>query len=442
MLQVLFEIFMIVLFIAVGGTLALAKTAIGAARRTRLQELSDGGSRSATLALELSKDPEQLRATLQVGINLVWILIGAYATAAIAPQLGVWLDHWPLVSPHGSVAAFIVVVGIVAFACVVIGELVPRRIALAHAETVAMAVSRPVAVLLTVSAPAVRVLHAATDAFMRLFPATKEESPAMTEEEVHIILEQSAEAGVIEPEEQEMAQRALRLGDRIVRSLMTPRPDVVWFELRDTPEKVFATIAEHGRAEYPVCQNSLDEIVGIVSAKDLWRLYYAKHPHPLEQSLRRDVLYAPGTMDVLRLLERFKESGQRLALVIDEFGGFDGLITLTDVVEAILGDLPSNEDDEQPEIIERDDGSYLVDGAVPIEMLNERLALTEALDSVEYDTVGGLVMTHLGRIPSASEAVEFQQLRFEVLDMDGKRVDKVLVTRLPAPTHDGSKPQE
>jgi putative hemolysin len=306
---------------------------------------------------------------------------------------------------------------------------VPKRLALNNPERIAAAVAVPMRALSRLAAPVVALLGASTDLVLRVLRARPSTEAPVTEEEVKILIEQGTRAGVFEAAEQEIVGSVFRLGDRRVSSLMTPRPDIVWLDLDQPPANLRRAIIESEHSRFPVCRGSLDAVVGVALAKDILAHDLAGEPLDLE-ALARPALFVPETMPAFRALETFKQSGAQLALVIDEYGGLEGLVTVIDILEAIVGDIPSPADLADPSALRRADGSWLVDGALPIEDVKELLEIRTLPeeDAGDYHTLGGLMMRQLGRIPSVGDHFEWERSCFEVVDMDGNRVDKVLVT--------------
>jgi len=426
---ILFEVAIIVLLLIVNGAFSMSEMAIVSARKARLKQQADRGDGRALAALRLSESPDDFLATVQVGITLVGILAGAFGGATISEELTPVLQRIPAIAPYADSIAFAVVVLAITYLSLVIGELVPKRLALNHPESIARAVARPMQWLSKLSSPAVRLLSVSTKAVMRLLGARPSAEPQVTEEEIRILIRQGAQSGVLEEAERRMVENIFHLGDLRVRSLMTPRPDIVWLEISDSPETIRRKLKESEMSRYPVCQDNLDNVLGTVRAKDLLAEKLADRPLDLKSALRRP-LFVPEMMPALRALEQFKKSGNHIAIVIDEHGGTQGLVTHHDILEAIAGEIePTTETEDQP-AVRREDGSWLLDGALPVHEFKEILGLRKlpGEDRGEYHTLGGFVMFMLGRIPVVSDQFEHGGMRFEVMDMDGRRVDKVLAS--------------
>jgi putative hemolysin len=311
----------------------------------------------------------------------------------------------------------------------VIGELVPKRLALHHPEAIATVVAIPLRAFSTISSPAVHVLSVSTDALFRLFGRRPAHEPPVTEEEIKTLVQKGTEAGIFEESEQEMVEAVFRLGDRSVRSLMRPRTQIVWLDLNDPIDENRKKIAQSGYSRFPVCTEDLDHVKGVVQAKDLLAGNLTGKPFNLEDSLQQP-LFVPRSVSALRVLESFKQSGKHIALVVDEYGGIEGLLTHHDILEAIAGEIPFTEMHTEPRAVQRPDGSWLLDGMLTVDEFKETFHV-ESLPGEKrdaYQTLGGFIFTQMGRVPSVAEHFEWNDLRFEIVDMDGKRIDKVLVT--------------
>ena len=422
-----FQSAIVVLLILLNGLFAMSETALVSARKAGLRQRADAGDDRARSALELANSPNRFLSTVQIGISLIGVLSGAVGGATLAESLaGALSSAVPGLAPYAWAIAFGVVVASITYLSLILGELVPKRLALNGAETVASRVAGPMRFLSTLASPAVWFLGVSTDAVLRLLRVRPSAEPPVSEREVEILLEEGAQAGVFEDEERDLARRALRLDDRPVRGLMTPRPMVVWLDADDPPEEHRRLIAESRHPYYPVAQGDLDDLLGVASIKDaLAQEIREGRPADLLGSLRRPPLLPEGA-PATEALAAFKRSDLPLVLVVDELGHIEGLVTPTDILEALVGDL---EESRQAPVVRRGDGSWLVDGLMNAEELKERLGLRGLPDEQEgdYQTVGGLVMDQLGRIPVEGDRFGWSGFSFEVLDMDGHRVDKVLV---------------
>ena len=424
-----FEISLILVLILLNGLFAMSETALVSARRIRLRQRAEAGDRGARSALELAGSPNRFLSTVQIGISLIGVLAGAFGGATLAEPLAKTLRTVPALAPYAGPVAFGAVVLAITYLSLILGELVPKRLALNEPEAVASRVAPLMRLLSTVAYPAVRFLGVSTEVVLRLLGARATSEPPVTEQEVEILLEEGARAGVFEDEERDLVERALRLDDRPVRDLMTPRPNIVWLDADDPPEEVTRRVAESRHSYFPVARGDLDDLLGLASVKDAWAREMTGQPANLLGSLRRTPL-VPESAPATAALETFRRSGLPVALVLDERGHIEGLVTLTDVLEALVGEIPDGDEDTEEAIVRREDGSWLVDGLLPADELKERLGLGELPreEEADYQTVGGMVMDTLGRVPAAGDRFEWEGYSFEVVDMDGRRVDKVLVT--------------
>jgi putative hemolysin len=423
------EILIIFLLLVANGVFAMAETAIVSARKARLQQLAEAGNSQARAALELATNPNQFLATVQIGITLVGILAGAFGGATIAEEIATRLNEIPSLAPYGeTIGVGIVVLGITYFS-LIIGELVPKRLALNNAERIASAVAAPMRALSAITAPAVRLLSTSTDIVIRLLGVKPSAEPSITPEEIKILIEQGTESGVFEASEQDMIESVLRLNERRVGAVMTPRTQIVWFDIEDSPEDIRRKIANSQHSRFPVVKGSLDNVLGIVRAEDLLNQSLAGRPLDLTVLLRPP-LFVPESVSALKVLELFKQEGAQIALITDEYSGIEGMVTHNDILEDIAGYIPSAGEPAEPQATRREDGSWLLDGLLHIDELKEIFDIEKLPDEehVHYQTVGGFVMTQVRSIPTVGQCFEWRKLRFEVVDMDGRRVDKVLVT--------------
>ncbi|MBW4616212.1 MAG: hemolysin family protein [Desmonostoc vinosum HA7617-LM4] len=428
MSSITFEILIILVLIIANGIFSMSEMAIVSARKVRLQQLANQGDAKARVALKLAESPNHFLSTIQVGISLIGILTGAFGGATIASRLAVYVRMIPLLAPYSEPISFGIVVLIITYLSLIVGELVPKRLALNNPERIAATVAIPMRALAALASPAVHLLSASTDAVVRLLGITPSTEPQVTEEEIKILIEQGTEAGTFEEAEQDMVERVFRLGDRPVSYFMTPRPDIVWLDLEDSPEENREKMVESAYSRYPVCQEGLDNVLGVIPVTDLLARSFRGEPLDLTVGLRQPV-FVPESTRGLKVLELFKQTITHMALVVDEYGVIQGLVTLNDIMSEIVGDVPSADGEDEPQAVQREDGSWLLDGMLAVEEFF-KLFDAEEWESEErgsYQTLGGFVITHLGRIPAAADHFEWQSMRIEVMDMDGNRVDKVLV---------------
>lgn len=428
MSQNVFEIAIILLLILLNGVFAMSEIAIVSARRLRLQQMVERGSKGAKVALELLGAPNRFLSTVQVGITLVGVFAGAFGGAALAADLAVPLAELPVVGRYANTISLFLVVGVITYLSVVVGELVPKRIALHSAERISALVSRPMRFLSVVATPVVRLLSVSTDAVVRLMGIEGARDDDVTEEEIRILVEQGAQAGIIEEAERDMVESVFRLGDRPLEAMMTPRTEIAWLDTNAPQEENRRIAQESSHSRFPVCDGDLDHVVGIVLAQDLLAGCLAGNPFDL--SVMKEPLFVPETMRALHALERFKESGMSMALLVDEYGGIEGLVTLIDILEAIVGDIPTPEEMAAPPIVQREDGTWLVDGLLTLDEFREEFDVPNFPGEGRYQTIGGFVVFMLGELPQTGDTVEWEAYRFEIVDLDGHRVDKVLVQAL------------
>jgi putative hemolysin len=428
MSSITFEILIILVLIIANGVFSMSEMAIVSARKVRLQQLANQGDAKAKAALKLAESPNHFLSTVQVGISLIGILTGAFGGATIANRLAVYVKLVPLLAPYSEPLSFGIVVLIITYLSLIVGELVPKRLALNNPERIASIVAIPMQALAAIASPVVFLLSASTDLILRLLGITASTEPQVTEEEIKILIEQGTEAGTFEEAEQDMVERVFRLGDRPVSYLMTPRPDIVWLDLDDTAEENRQKMVDSAYSRYPVCQGGLDNVLGVMPVTDLLARSFRGEPLDLTVGLRQPV-FVPESTRGLKVLELFKQTITHMALVVDEYGVIQGLVTLNDIMSEIVGDVPSTDGQDQPQAVQREDGSWLLDGMLPVEEFLELFGMEEwkSEESGSYQTLGGFVITHLGRIPAAADHFEWQSMRIEVMDMDGNRVDKVLV---------------
>ncbi|HLF74696.1 MAG TPA: hemolysin family protein [Anaerolineales bacterium] len=420
------ELLIILSVILVNAIFVLSEMSVASSRKARLQQRVNEGDRRALTALRLIENPNLFLATVQIGITLIGVLVGAVGGARLSQPLSQLLARVPaLVEYANSLALGIVIVGIT-FVSIVLGELVPKRIALHNPEQIAALLAGPMILVSKIFAPFVWLLGRITDFVLRTLGVKPGTEPPVTEEEIQLLIDQGTQAGVFEEAEHDMVEGVFSLGDRRVYSLMTPRTDIVWLDIDDSPEDMRAKIAQNEFSRFPVRQGTLDVILGIVKARDLLVPSLGGEQIKLKDLLR-PAFYIPETMFASRALEIFKEKGTEMLLIIDEFGSLQGLLTITDIVEEIVGQIEI----EEPQATQRQDGSWLLDGMLEVDEFKEIFDLPALPHEEEYETLSGFVMVSLGRVPQAADHFEWQGLRFEIIDMDGHRVDKVLVTTLP-----------
>ncbi len=425
------EILILLLLILTNGFLSMSEMALVAARKVRLKQMVEQGDARAAQALALVESPGRMLSTVQVGISLISILTGVFGGATLADRIAVVLMRWPPIAPYARAISLTFVVLIITYLSLILGELAPKRIALNGAERIARMVAPIMSVLSAIVSPLVSFLSASTDLVLRIIGVKPSTDAVVSDEEVRILIEQGTESGVFEPIEEEIVGQLFRLSDLNVGALLTPRTEVAWLDLQDTPAEIAEKLTNFAHSRFPVVDGSLDNVVGLVLVKDLFALSLMGRELEL-RSVMQQPLFIPDSMPAFEALERLRQTRTHIAMIIDEYGGLEGLVTLADFVAAIIGEVPDVGDLDDPDVVQRADGSYLLDGMTPIDRFQELFDIKELPDENEgyYQTVGGFVMSMLGRVPITGDTFDWNQLRFEVVDMDGRRVDKVLVALL------------
>lgn len=431
----LLEIAIVLVLIALNGIFSMSEFALVSAKKTRLKQREKEGDKRAAVALKLANEPTPFLSTIQIGITLVGIFAGALGGATISKEFAVYLGKFPALSPYSNAISITLVVLLITYLTLIFGELVPKRLALNNAESIASSMAKPMFYLSVIARPLVVILSSSTEAVLRFMKVRKTTEPPVTEEEIKIMFEEGTRAGVFEKAELSMIEGVLEIGDRRVDSLMTHRTDLIALDLEDPTDENLLRMIESGRSNFPVYEGDLNNIVGMISVKKV-----------LEESVKRGTvdlkalvtkpLFVPESASVLRLLELFKGTGVHIALITDEYGIIQGVITLYDILEAIVGEIRSLGEPVETEISVREDGSWLIDGNTPIEKIKDVLSVDsfpgESLGY--YRTIAGLIIFILQRIPETGDHIILGKLRYEVVDMDGNRIDKILVTPVhPAP---------
>lgn len=421
------EILIILLLVILNGVFSLSEMSVVSSRKVRLQQRANDGDAGAFNALQLAESPNVFLSTIQIGITLIGVLSGAVGGVGISNSLAVWFSGFPILAPYASTLGIGIVVVSITFLTLILGELVPKRLALHSPERIASMIAAPMSLVSRIFSPLVHAMSATTDLVLRMLGVQPSLEPPITEEEIQVLIDQGTQAGVFDVAEQDMVQGVFSLSDRRIFSLMTPRSEIAWLDINDTPEEIRQKIEESPYSRFPVCEDSLDIIIGIIEARDLLLESLHGNPLQLKRNLQQPV-YIPETALASRVLELFKSEDAELMLVVDEFGSVQGLVTVFDIIEEIVGDI-----DAPPQATQRQDGSWLLDGMLEVEDFKEIFNLRHLPDEDEYETLSGFIMLNLGRVPQAADKFEWNGLTFEVMDMDGKRVDKVLVTTTPKP---------
>ncbi len=428
------DVALLVFLILLNGVFAMSEMALTASRKARLQVLVEAGESGAQTAIELHENPTKFLSTVQIGITSIGILNGIVGEAAFSEPLSAWLiKTFEMQAQWARWSATGLVVVIITFLTIIFGELVPKRLGQLYPETVARLVATPMKGLSTATRPFVALLSMCTDAMLRILGIRADNARAVTEEEIAASLEEGLDAGVIEEQEHQMVRNVFRLDDRQIGSMMLPRTEIVWLDAAAPLSEVLQQMQAHPHGRYPVCREGLSEVLGVLAAQNLLPALARGETPALTDHLSPPV-FVPETLSGMELLEHFRAASADLVFVVDEYGEVQGLITERDVLEAITGELGTPVDADAW-AVRREDGSWLCDGLIPVPELKDRLDL-KALpdeDRGRYNTLAGMIMLLLGRLPRTADHVEWNGWRFEVVDMDGKRIDKVLVAPIPEP---------
>ncbi len=424
------ELLILVLLILLNGVFALSEMAIVSSRKPRLKAMADRGNPGAKIALRLLEDPSKLLSTVQIGITAIGVIAGAYGATSLADDMTPWVASLhPVLAPHAPAIAFGVVIVLTTFLSLVLGELIPKRLALASPEFLASAMAPMMAFIEVAASPVVWLLRTVTEGVVRLLGLDRTRQEDVTEEELQSLIVEGEKAGVIEEEERDMIQSVMRLGDRSVKTIMTPRTEMIWLD-PDTPrEEMLKEISDSRHSRFPVAQGDADHLVGVVQTKELFA-HLARTGSIDLKAVMHPPVFVPETMPVLKMLEAMRGNPVRMVIVSDEYGAVLGLVTAADLLESIAGDAALSEDEGLSPPVKRDDGSWLVDGMTPVDEFEELVGVRGLDDDEGYSTVAGLVMHLLRTVPNEGDKAERLPLQFEVIDMDGRRIDKVLVKKL------------
>ena len=403
---------------------SMSEIALVSARKGRLEHLAEKGNKRAQRALELSNHPELFLSAVQIGITLISILTGVYSGEKFSEDLLPHLIQQGIEPELADTLATLIIVVVVTFVSIIFGELIPKRIGLIRAEKLAMAVAGPMRVFAQITYPFVWLLNSSSTLFFKIFKIRKSTNDAITEEEIKTLITEGTEAGNIEEEEQEIIERVFHLSDRSITSLMTHRSDIIWFSEKDTEEQIKEKIMQEPHSAYPICKDSIDTIKGVVSIKDL----YVSPDHLQLGQVMQPALFIPENISAYQVLERFKSAKVHSAFIVDEYGSIQGMLTLNDILEAIVGEIPQEEGPDY-EIIERENGSFLIDAQIPFYDFLSRFEKTEWMNEGEqdFDTLAGFILHQLERIPKTGEKFQWKGFSIKIIDMDGHRIDKVLV---------------
>ena len=424
------DLALLLFLIVINGVFAMSEMALASSRKARLQVMAETGDDGAKAAMYLQDNPTQYLSTVQIGITSIGVLNGIVGEAAFSAPLAALLQStFPISTRAAAISATAIVVLVITFVTIIFGELVPKRVGQMYPEPVARFVAVPMTWLSQITQPFVKLLSFCTETTLKLLGIKENGNRGVTEEEIAASLEEGLDAGVIEAHEHQMVRNVFRLDDRQIGSMMIPRGDMAWLNLEAPLEENLAIIKEHGHSRYPVCGGRLDDVVGVITAQEMLQQFASTQTADLRVGLQQAV-FVPETLSGMELLEHFRASSSQMVFVVDEYGEVQGVITLRDVLEAITGEFTIAEE-ENAWAVQREDGSWLIDGLIPVPELKDRLALKVLPDEDRgrYNTLAGLVMMLLGRLPRTADHVSWDGWRFEVVDMDGKRIDKVLASR-------------
>ncbi|HEX6097619.1 MAG TPA: hemolysin family protein [Thermoanaerobaculia bacterium] len=421
--RITLEIVLIFLLVVANGVFAMAEIAVVSSRKARLRTRSEDGHRGAAVALELAEKPNDFLSTVQIGITLVGILAGVFGGATLAEELGAQFNTVSWIAPHGESLGLALVVLAITYLSLVIGELVPKRIALTNPERIAAAMSPFMRGLARVARPAVWLLSVSTSAVVKVLRIRASSEPSVTEEELTSMLELGRKTGEFHPAEEEMIKGVFALGDRTASAIMTPRHEVVWLDLNRPAEELQRLIVESGLSRFPAAEGGIDHFVGIVDLRDLIASCFAGSAIDLRAAVREAIVF-PKTASALQILHDFQSRHAEIGIVVDEYGGFEGIVTVADLAMRVLG-----LDEDEDTLVQREDGSWLVDAMMNFADFADSVGL-RCDDDAEHDTVAGFVVAKLGRLPRVADRIEANGFRFEIVDMDGRRVDKLMVAKL------------
>lgn len=429
--QYLLDFAFLLLLLIANGFLSMAEMAIVSSRQPRLRTLADDGKPGAARALELAEEPGDFLSTVQIGITAIGIFTGAFSGATLAQPVAGLIGLFPVLALYAQPLAVFLVVLVTTYLSLIVAELTPKRIALNNAEELACFVAGPMTFLARLAHPLVVLLNRSSEWLARALGVRPSSAPAVTDEEVRIMLQQGAQTGIFEPIEEEIMTQVFRLSDRRASAVMTPRTDIDWIEVGQSELEIRALITASSHSRFPLAEGSLDHVVGVVFVRDLLLQRMTSNPLDL-RSIARPALFLPESMTALDVIESMRESRSHMALIINEYGGLEGLVTINDIVEEILGTGEELGLEDKTEIVPREDGSWLVDGMLSVDEFQDYFRVSElpARDDLDYQTVAGMIMAILERVPAVGSYVRVDGLHLEVIDMDGRRVDKVLVHRV------------
>ncbi|MFC2064232.1 hemolysin family protein [Chloroflexota bacterium] len=425
------DIIIIIFLLVMNNILAMTETALLAVRMARLQNLAKKGDKRAEAAIKLAENPNQFLSTIQIGITLIDVMTGAIGGATLAFIVSGWFEKIPIFEPYSDSIGLFIVIGTITFFSIIFGELVPKRIAIQQPERIASLMAAPMTITSRIMTPIVRFLSFCTNLVLRLIGVKDSNGPLVTEEEIQVLLDQGTQAGIFDESEQDMVQGVFSLNDRRLSSLLSPRSEITWLDVNDPPNIVLKKITETPYSRLPVCRGGMDQILGVVKAKDVLLAQMERKSQRISDLLQ-PALFLPESAYASHALEMFREGESEIIFIIDEFGVVQGLVTIEDIVSEIIGEIANGE----PQAIQRPDGSWLLDGLLPIEDFKSIFDLRDLPNEDKYDTLAGLILILMGRIPRPADQHEWKDLRFEIMDMDGNRVDKVMVSMDPLSLED------
>lgn len=430
--NIFLEFFIILLLILLNGSLAMAEIAIVSSRKIKLQKMSKKGNKGADIALKLSESPNEFLSAVQIGITLIGILAGAFGGATLSVYLDTYLSGFNLIADYSQSLSIVIVVLMITYLSLIIGELVPKRMALNNPEKISVKIARPMQILSKVTSPLVSVLSFSTDFLLLLIGSKKDIDSAVTEDEIKLLIEEGLEAGTVEKEEEDIIKRVFRLDQQRIGTLMTPKTEIIWLDLDDPSEEIKKQIINSERSIFPVGKDELNNFLGVIQTKDILGSILQGESVNIEPNLKNPLII-PETLPIMDVLTLFKNNRNyvHMAMVVDEYGSIEGLITLNDILEVLVGDIPSVDEPDEPKATLRDDGSWLVDGYLSAEEFKEILDIEKLPDEYQgnYNTVGGFIMSYIGKVPTTGEKFQWSGIEFEIVDMDGHHIDKILVKK-------------
>jgi putative hemolysin len=425
----LIELLIIFGLILINGLFAMVEIAVVSARKTKLEHDAANGDYKSEIALKMANNPGKLLSIVQIGMTLVNILTGVYSGAALASRISIWFETYPLLAPYSNSLSITLVVILITFFTLIFGELVPKQIGLIRAETVARNAAYPMKIFSTIIRPLIWLLTKPGEWIIQALNIKPSAGSKITEDEIKAIIKEGTEEGEIQEIEQDIVERVFHLGDRKIGSLMTHRTDLVWINIHDEKEKTMQKIISELHSVYPVCEGDPDKITGMIYIKDLFISYLRKEEIELRKYLK-EPLYILENNSVYKVLEKFRERKIHNGLVVDEYGSVVGLVTLNNILEALVGEIPTTTTGEDFEIVKRDDESWLIDGQLPFyDFIQEFDIQYFDKTRVKYNTLGGFALSHLHHIPKTGEKFTWRDFEFEIVDMDGTRIDKILVKK-------------